>query len=335
MNGQPVLAAQPESDRRAGQGNVCGRRRRPAGYGPDHAPAGASGRDGAEQPGELDHPKAQADLTRAWPGSRDVVRSSSGPWRIAWCAGAGVTGTTEEALARRSRPSPFLDQVAATPGLGQAVDLSRVIGRRAVRRQRARRPVRRNDCARADLTVWPSQAGGRAGARRARGPHWQHGADRAIANLYGPGQNLSKNQGLISHLCRANLTRQPLSVYVSMDTIRDYLYVDDCAGLVSDMLDRAERPAAARPGDRPHHRQGAGLGARHHHRFAHRVCRQVFKRAPHVVLGDSPNARFQVKDLRLRSTVWRDLDRRSLMPLPAGIASTAAGLRRATQSAGL
>ncbi len=65
------------------------------------------------------------------------------------------------------------------------------------------------------------------------------------------------------------------------------------------------------------------------------VCRQVFKRAPHVVLGDSPNARFQVKDLRLRSTVWTDLDRRSLMPLPAGIAATAAGIRRAGQLATL
>ena len=44
-----------------------------------------------------------------------------------------------------------------------------------------------------------------------------------IANLYGPGQNLAKPQGLVSQLCLANLTGQPLSIYVSLDTLRDYL----------------------------------------------------------------------------------------------------------------
>ena len=50
-----------------------------------------------------------------------------------------------------------------------------------------------------------------------------------LANLYGPGQNLDKPQGLISQLCRAQLTRQPLSVSVPLDTMRDYLFVDDAA----------------------------------------------------------------------------------------------------------
>ena len=53
-----------------------------------------------------------------------------------------------------------------------------------------------------------------------------------LSNLYGPGQDITKPQGLISQLCRAQLTRQPLSVYVSLDTMRDYLFVDDAAAMV-------------------------------------------------------------------------------------------------------
>jgi uncharacterized SAM-binding protein YcdF (DUF218 family) len=44
-----------------------------------------------------------------------------------------------------------------------------------------------------------------------------------ISNLYGPGQDLSKPQGLISRVCIAHLTRAPLPVMVSLDTMRDYL----------------------------------------------------------------------------------------------------------------
>lgn len=50
-----------------------------------------------------------------------------------------------------------------------------------------------------------------------------------IANLYGPGQNIAKQHGLVFSLCRAAATRQPLSIYVPMETLRDYLYVDDAA----------------------------------------------------------------------------------------------------------
>lgn len=50
-----------------------------------------------------------------------------------------------------------------------------------------------------------------------------------ISNLYGPGQNLGKQQGLISHVSRCILWQRPVRLYVSLDTIRDYLHVDDCA----------------------------------------------------------------------------------------------------------
>jgi UDP-glucose 4-epimerase len=147
-----------------------------------------------------------------------------------------------------------------------------------------------------------------------------------IANLYGPGQNLTKPQGLISHLCRSQLTGQPISVYVSLDTLRDYIYVDDAAALVIDGLDRL---AVVQPADPVikilASQQGVTIGA------LIAESRRLFKRAPRVVLGSSPFAKFQVRDLRLRSVVWPELDRRSLTPLGVGIKATAADLLRGVQ----
>jgi len=40
------------------------------------------------------------------------------------------------------------------------------------------------------------------------------------------------------------------------------------------------------------------------------------------MVGSSSAAAIQALDLRLHSTVWADLDRRELTPLPAGIRAT-------------
>lgn len=50
-----------------------------------------------------------------------------------------------------------------------------------------------------------------------------------ISNVYGPGQNPKKQQGLITALVRSNISRKPLELFVPIDTRRDYIYVDDAA----------------------------------------------------------------------------------------------------------
>ena len=50
-----------------------------------------------------------------------------------------------------------------------------------------------------------------------------------IANLYGPGQDLSKLQGLISRLALASITKRPITMFVPLDTLRDFIHVDDAA----------------------------------------------------------------------------------------------------------
>jgi len=151
-----------------------------------------------------------------------------------------------------------------------------------------------------------------------------------IANLYGPGQNLGKAQGLISQICRTNLTGQPLSIYVSLDTLRDYVFAPDCAALIVAGLARLrrERPATSSNAvikilaSQRAITIGAVLGE----------MRRIFKRSPRIVLGASAVSAMQAKDLSLRSTVWPELDQRTLTPLPAGIAATAADLQRKLQA---
>jgi UDP-glucose 4-epimerase len=138
-----------------------------------------------------------------------------------------------------------------------------------------------------------------------------------MSNLYGPGQDLAKPQGLITQLCRAQLQRAPLLIYVSLDTARDYLYVRDAARMVlAGMVRLAERP---------HGTVVVKI-------FASRVSttlaaivgeiRRVTKRRSPIVMGASPSAQFQVRDLRFRSVNWTDLDSFASTPLPAGIACT-------------
>ena len=142
-----------------------------------------------------------------------------------------------------------------------------------------------------------------------------------IANLYGPGQNLDKAQGLVAQLCRAQIERRPLSMYVSLDTARDYVYVDDVANMVLDGLDRlaSEREGSAIIKILASHRPttlGSILGE----------LSRVSKRRPSIVVGAASSSRFQAHDLRFRSTVWPQLDRHASTPLAAGIGATLADI---------
>lgn len=141
-----------------------------------------------------------------------------------------------------------------------------------------------------------------------------------IANLYGPGQKLEKMQGIISHIAKAQMSPVSASIYVSLDTIRDYIFVEDCAELICDALDRL---AIAAKEDGPTSVTkilASGQGTTIATLLGY--FRIVSKGHPHVMLGSSASASLQAHDLRLHSKVWPELDYRDLTPLPAGIYAT-------------
>ena len=140
-----------------------------------------------------------------------------------------------------------------------------------------------------------------------------------ITNLYGPGQRVDKMQGLITHLILSRFGKVPMSIFVPLDTVRDYFYVDDCAELILDSLNRltlhGESTATAVVkilGSGEATSISALLG---HLRF-------ITKVPPAIALGWRESSAYQAADLRVRSIVWPDIDRRAKMPLAAGFHST-------------
>lgn len=230
-----------------------------------------------------------------------------------WCAGAGVTASSAEALAAEQRVlDAFVGRLATLAGAVVSFFYASSAG--GVYAGSAEPPF-------TEATVpVPLSAYGeaklRAEASVARlGEHGIKVAIARIANLYGPGQNLAKAQGLISQLCLAWQNGRPINIYVSLDTMRDYLYCDDAAALCADFV------AAVGEGATPVVTKiiasgrsvtiGALLGE----------AIRVFRRRVPVVLAASPLRRQQARDLRLRSVVLPDLDRRELRTLGWGMSA--------------
>jgi UDP-glucose 4-epimerase len=148
-----------------------------------------------------------------------------------------------------------------------------------------------------------------------------------IANLYGPGQNLGKAQGLISQVIRAHLLGRPISIYVPLDTVRDNLFVTDAARLIDHGLARLRAESSAHGTQHVlkvlASQQAVTVG------FLISELGRLFKRRPHVVYGLSTASAYQARDLRLRSVVWPELDRGPMVTLPVGMARTVRALGQA------
>lgn len=134
-----------------------------------------------------------------------------------------------------------------------------------------------------------------------------------LTNLYGPGQDLSKGQGLISTLVDSAITLQPATIYVSLDTLRDYIYEDDAAEVVSASAARARSLDA---GDTVIKIVGTGravsVGA------IIGELRRLRRRSGFSLVGQGA-AVGQALDLRVRSEVWADLDGLIGTGLPEGL----------------
>ena len=246
---------------------------------------------------------------------------SGKPWRLLWCAGAGVVATSPEKLAQETvLLTRFLagvaDRLSDDPPLAQAGTL-----------------------------FFASSAGGVYAASGAAPPFDEHSPVGALApygreklaqeelfttladacrvdlligrlsNLYGTGQKLSKPQGLISHVGRAALRREPVSIYVPLDTIRDYLFAADAGRMVVEAIEH-----------RGVSRHEGAPGGSTTKIFASEVettvasvlgaWRQALRRPLRIALASSPAGQFQPRVLSFRSRVLPDVrGQPTLLPL--------------------
>ena len=279
-----------------------------------------------------DIPAAKAALANAAEEFRALANGR--PWVIAWCAGAGVTGTSQIDLdAELDVFKSALDSVAhvlcgpdSSPGRFFMASSAGGVYAGApdppYTEESMPQPLAPYGFAKLAAELAVSDFASSTGTRTLIG---------RVANLYGPGQNLAKPQGLISVFAKAHLTGQPVSVYVSLDTLRDYIFVDDASELVADCLTRLSKSdvAAGETVTKILATQradtiGSLIGA----------CKTVFKRRPRIVLGASPYAKAQAHDLRLKSVVWKELDDRPFTPLPVGIDATVRDMRTLRNNSG-
>lgn len=258
------------------------------------------------------------DPESAFAAIQQAIRSAEvhESWRLAWCAGAGVIATRpeqllaevalfERLLATINVPphSFFLSSsaggvYAGSPAGAPFDELSPT---------RAMAPYGEAKLAMEDMARHLGERGSRVVLGR-------------IANLYGPGQDLSKPQGLVSQLCLAGLTRQPLSVYASLDTLRDYVFAADAGRMVASCLDRisveGEGSVVAKV-------LASGTAVSIAELIG--AVTRLFRRRPRLSTRPAPA---QVRDLRLRSLLWPEVDREAQTPLIAGLGATVSDIRQ-------
>jgi UDP-glucose 4-epimerase len=276
--------------------------------------------------------RAKAELTQAC--ERFAAAVDGGSWRIAWCAGAGVVASTPDRLESETEIfRHFLSSLSAAfslPSRSQQGCLFLASSAGGV--------YAGANCSPYDefSPVVPLSPYGFCKLdQEAAVSSWSQ-ASRVkvligrISNLYGPGQNHQKSQGLISQVLLRVIARQPLHLYVPLDTTRDYLFVEDGARIVVDCLDRLAEEEIS-----------DGFPA-----MTKLICSQqpvtigtvlaqtrwITKYPVKVVVGTLPSTAHQARDLRMRSRVWPEIDRPPLTPLSHGMRSVYADLLAAAQA---
>ena len=176
-----------------------------------------------------------------------ALAERSGPWAVFWCAGAGVNGMDRAAADQEvAQFEAFLSRLAAVPHKGDGIVFLAssaggvFAGSTGAPFSEASPAVPLGEYGRTKLRL-------EAALDTLDG----HGSITSVvgrfSNIYGPGQDLDKQQGLISHLCRSTLHRRPMSIFVPLDTLRDYVFVDDAARMALAVV-RAHRSSSTRSG---------------------------------------------------------------------------------------
>jgi len=136
-----------------------------------------------------------------------------------------------------------------------------------------------------------------------------------VSNAYGPGQDLTKLQGLISRLALSTLTRDPINLFVPLSTVRDFIFTSDLADQIHALLQRQETNNFDQNNRIRIVASGSGTSIGQ----VLRTCQGVFHRKIPTAMGSHPSARAQAADLRFASIYPADTGQLTPTPLPVGI----------------
>jgi len=156
------------------------------------------------------------------------------PWRVWWCAGRGTVSSSRAVLD---------DEIVALSFLLDALSMLPIGWRR-------RGAVVFSSSAGSIYAGSPADVIGPDtepaplngyGEMKLQAEHMVHDFGRnsevrtlvaRITNLYGPKQDMSKAQGLITTVCASILKRSAVPIFVSLGTVRNYVYAEDAAQLM-------------------------------------------------------------------------------------------------------
>jgi UDP-glucose 4-epimerase len=168
--------------------------------------------------------------------SRFVSTGQGDALGVCWTAGSGVVGSSEEVLLREreclravldelhrlKRTTPQLKLFLASSAGGVYAGVEGVADERT--QPAATSAYGRSKILQEDMVAdWAARSDGSVLIGR-------------ISNLYGPGQDLAKPQGFISHLLVAMLGRREFTLTVPGHTIRDFVFTDDVARRIATWL---------------------------------------------------------------------------------------------------
>jgi len=224
-----------------------------------------------------------------------------GKGAVFWCAGSGVVGASAAALTAEAESFEYFLSRLGGDEAGRFFLASSAGG---VWGGSSDRPITEASAPRPMAAYGLAQLDKEAALARwaARWPAVSTLVGR-LSNLYGPGQALDKPQGLVSYLSRSLLHGQPAHIFVPLDTIRDYLFVEDAARAIVHGIERLGEDGAGAPrhvlkifASEQATTVGELLGA----------FRRTAKRPLKVVTGLHAVASQQPACLQFRSAVWRD-----------------------------
>lgn len=255
------------------------------------------------------------------------VRSRNEPWGVAWAAGRITTSSSEdEARVELSLFSDFIDDLTT-----QAAEITPITKGSFLLSSSAGGVYGGSNTPPFDSFSAPAPVGPYGSTKRAQETiletevaEYFNVTIARLANLYGPGQNVNKLQGLVSRLAMSAITRKPTTMFVPLDTLRDYIYVDDAAEIAYHWMMTADSTSQVRivASGNP-----TSLG-----RIIGLVQDVAHCRIP-VAYGFHPSAAHQAHDMRLTPDADDWTRQRAQMPLPAGIRLTYEDILRRHQEA--
>jgi UDP-glucose 4-epimerase len=226
--------------------------------------------------------------------------AGQGPWTIIWAAGAATVSSDEDQTnAETAVLGQFLQHLAAAPPSGRgAFFLASSAG--GLFAGATNPPF---DEASEPHPISPYGHAKLANERLAR--ELLTGTCPVVigrfSNIYGPGQKLTKLQGLISRLALSAATREPINVFVPLSTVRDYIYVDDAADATHAWIDDAHASSNSDSSSSSSNGatvrliasgQGTSVGQ------LVRITQDVSHRKVPIAMGSHPSSAVQAADLR-------------------------------------